>query len=344
MTIASSFEADGQFKVTDLTEQINLVTPKWTLLGDLGIYTTRGVTQDNVTFEVVEDSIQLITDTRRGSRNLVNRDNVRSLKSFPIPHFTLDDAVYASELAGKRAYGKVDAADSEVEAVARKLASIADKWAATHEIARVKTIVNGTAYAPNGTISLDFYSAFNISPRKTVAYALGTDSTNVIAKVEETIAHIQDNIQVAGSFSDIVVICSPSFFNALVSHKKVEEAYKFYSSTQEPLRQRLGANGLDGRYRSFIYAGATFIEYRGKYAGTDIIPSGEAYAFPRGVEGMFEMLFAPAQTLDLVNTIGEPIYAWQTPSARREFISLQTESNFLAACYRPNAIVKLTTT
>ena len=89
MTIASSFEADGQFKVTDLTEQINLVTPKWTLLGDLGIYTTRGVTQDNVTFEVVEDSIQLITDTRRGSRNLVNRDDVRSLKSFPIPHYTL---------------------------------------------------------------------------------------------------------------------------------------------------------------------------------------------------------------------------------------------------------------
>ena len=322
--------------MTDLTPQLNLITPTWSLLGDMGLYRESGITQDNLTVEVVNDTIQLVGDVRRGTRHTVNSDDTRKIIALQVPHFVLDDAIFASELAGRRAYGS-DAVSTEVEVKMRKLESMMRKWDATHEAARVWTITQGAAYAPNGTVAIDFYSEFGVT-KKSVDFVLGTGTTDLTAKNEEVIAHIQDNVNDGGVVSNIKVIASPEWFSKYISHATVKEAYKYYSSTQEPLRTRLG----QGRYRTFIHAGLEIIEYRGSFNGTKLVPAGKAYAFPEGVDDMFEFYSAPAQTFDLVNTIGEKAYMWEQRSQRNDQVILESESNFLALCRRPQAVVELT--
>jgi hypothetical protein len=326
------------FELVDYTQELLLVPNSWGLLNELGIFSEEGVSQHSVTVESSEGTLGLITDKVRGERNNVNKSDTRKLRSFPIPHFPLDDAVKPEDIQGRRAYGSPDQAETEAAVIARKLERIRMNHAVTLEAARAYAITTGAIYAPNGTVSGSFYTDFGIT-RKSIDFVLGTSTTDLTAKSEEGIAHIQDNIQSGEVVSNIIVICSPAFFGKLINHPTIKEAYKYYSSTQEPLRTRLGS----GVYRRFVHSGIEYIEYRGSYNGTALIPAGEAYMLPQGTSDMFKTYFSPANKFQFVNTIGEQAYVFTYRNPTDSEITVQSESNFLNLVRRPQAVVQLTT-
>lgn len=333
MAIIRSF--DKPFEVVDLTEEINLIPNQWGLLNELGLFRSESVTQHTINVEVNAGTLSVIGDTVRGVRNLVNQDDTRKIHAFAIPHFTLDDAVSPSDLQGKRAYGSDDA-DVESAVVARKLERMRRNWAATSEAAKCYALTNGGVYAPNGTVSDSYYTSFGIT-RKEVDFVLGTTTTNLTAKIEEVIAHIQDNQLSGDIMQGVTFVCSPTFFAKLIDHATIKEAYKYYASTQEPLRQRLGS----GLYRRFMHGGVEFVEYRGSYNGTALIPAGDAYAFPTGTQDTFISYYSPANKLSLVNTLGQEMYAFQYRDTKDEGLLIQTESNQLHLVRRPATVVRV---
>lgn len=333
MAIIRSF--DKPFEIVDLTEELNLIPNTWGLINELGIFRNESVSQHTVTVEATSGTLSVIGDTIRGARNLVNKDDTRSIYAFSIPHFPLDDQVSPQDLQGKRAYGS-DQADTEAAVIARKLERIRRNHAVTLEAARAYAITNGATYAPNGTVNADYYSDFGIT-RKTVDFVLGTATTEITGKIEEFIAHIQDNQLTGEVMTGVVVLCSPTFFAKLISHAQVKDAYKYYSSVQEPLRNRLGT----GLYRRFEHGGAVFIEYRGSYNGTALIPAGDAYALPTGTMDTFITHFSPANKLSLVNTLGQEAYVFQYRDPKDEGILLQSEANHLSLIRRPATVVRL---
>ena len=333
MAIIRSF--DRPFEMVDLTEELNLVPNTWGLINELGIFRNESVTQHTVMVESTSGSLSVIGDTVRGVRNLVNKDDTRQIRPFAIPHFTLDDTVSPMDLQGKRAYGS-DNADTEAEVVARKLERIRRNHAITMEAARAYALTTGAIYAPNGTVVDNYYTSFGIT-RKEIDFLLGTSTTELTLKVEEAVAHIQDN-QLSGEvMSNVVVLCSPEFFGKLITHATIKDAYKYYTSTQEPLRQRLGS----GLYRRFVHGGVEFIEYRGSYNGSRLIPAGDAYALPMGSSDTFISYFSPANKLSLANTLGQEVYAFQYRDPKDEGLLLQTESNQLHLVRRPQTVVRL---
>ena len=329
---------DKPFELTDYTDEILLVPNTWGLINEMGIFRNEGVAQHTVSVESREGTLGLIGDKVRGERNNVNKDDTRVLRSFAIPHFVLDDAIKPEDLVGKRAYGSADAAETEAAVLARKLERIRRNHAITLEAARAQAIVSGTVYAPNGTVAGNYFTDFGVT-RKEVDFVLGTSTTDVLAKGEEVVAHIQDSIQTGEVVTGVTVLCSPAFFAKLISQAGVKEAYKFYSSTQEPLRQRLGS----GMYRRFEHGGVTYVEYRGAYNGVALIPAGEAYAVPMGTTDTFLTYFSPANRFTHVNTIGEEAYAFTYRNPTDTEIQIQTESNHLSLVRRPQVLVKLTT-
>lgn len=326
---------DKPFEVTDLTEELNLIPNTWGLINELGIFNAEGVTQHTVTVESTSGTLSVIPDTVRGNRTTVNKNDTRSIYAFGIPHFPLDDAVSPADLQGKRAYGS-DQADTEAAVVARKLERIRRNHAVTLEAARAYAITTGAIYAPSGTIVNNYYTTFGIT-RKEIDFVLGTTTTEVPAKIEEAIAHIMDTQLSGESVSSVTALCSPEFFAKLIAQAGVKDAYKYYSSTQEPLRNRLGS----GVYRRFSHGGMDFIEYRGSYNGTRLIPSGDAYALPMGTMDTFMSYFSPANKMSLVNTIGVEAYVFQYRDAKDEGILLQSESNHIALVRRPATVVRL---
>jgi len=133
-----------------------------------------------------------------------------------------------------------------------------------------------------------------------------------------------------------------SWFFAVLSssHASVKEAYKYYTSNgnQEPLRQRLGA----GLYRTFVHGGLSFIEYRGSYNGTKLIPANEAYAIPVGVMDMFKTFYSPANKFGFENTIGVPGYVFTYRDPKGEKIEIESEIAFMNLINRPQAVVRCT--
>ena len=48
------------------------------------------------------------------------------------------------------------------------------------------------------------------------------------------------------------------------------------------------------------------------------VPTDKAFFYPEGIEGLFEIYFAPADTFETVNTLGLPLYARTIPDRDRD--------------------------
>lgn len=340
MAITRSFGANGQFTLEDWTGELNIIPNSWGTIGELGIFQEESVAEHTVTFEKITKDGALIVDRVRGDRSNVNKDYAREVHSFVVPHFPLSDYISPSDIQGKRAYGNPNEADTLAAVRARKMERIAKDHNWTLEAARAQALTLGTAYAPSGTVNQDWYAEFS-KTRTTVNFAFSVATTDVIAQIEATIASIQDN---GGniSLSGIVVLCSPTWFAALISHATTKTAYQYYTSTQEPLRSRLAPGGSAvAMHREFNYGGLKFIEMRDAYNGVQLIPTNTATAVPTGTE-YFKTYFSPANRFFTVNTLGERQYMFETPSMDGTELKIDSESNFINALLRPELVITLT--
>jgi len=328
---------DGKFEVQDWTAEINVVPNQWGTIGAMGIFTEESVAEHVVVFEEIIKNGALIVDRVRGDRAQVGKDASRKLHSFPVPHFPYDDAISPQDIQGKRAYGSAGDVETLAAVRARKMERIRQNHAWTLEFARAQALTLGTVYAPSGTVNQDWYTEFGVA-RKSVDFVLGTAGTEVLAKIEEGIAHIQDNAN-GETVSGTVVLCSPEFFAKLIVHASVKTAYQYYASTQEPMRQRLG--GAFALQRRFVHGGTEFVEMRDAYNGAKLIPAGKAYMVPTGTQA-FKTFFSPANRFGLVNTLGEQVYLFESSDQKGTKIELESESNFVNALMRPQLVVEFT--
>ena len=134
-------------------------------------------------------------------------------------------------------------------------------------------------------------------------------------------------------YDHIHCFCSPEFFDDLVSHPEVTEAYNRF---QEGSFLRAGL-----ARKSFVYADIVFEEYRGKVGAVDFIAASKAHFFPVGVPGLFRQYNAPADFVETVNTIGLPRYAkTAVDSEFQRWVKLHTQSNPLPVCIKPRTLIK----
>lgn len=334
--MATTHSFNRPYEMVDYTDELLLIPNQWGLLNTLGIFGSKGVAQNTVTFDKTTRTLGLLEDTVRGERVRWNKGQTSQLHSFVIPHFTLDDAILPEDLQDKRKIGTADQAASLDDARMVKMERIRKSHAATIEFAKAKAL-QGLAYAPNGTVSYNYYTEFGVA-KKQVAFDTANASADQITKNEEVIAHIQDTTQTGAIISDIVVICSPEFFAGYIANAGVKEAYSMYASSQEPLRNRLGT----GLHRTFPHGGLTFIEYRGSFDGQRIIPANRAYAVPLGMAEEFLTIHGPAHHLDYVNTAGRESYVFEYADPKGRRWDLESETNTLVLPRRPELIVELT--
>jgi hypothetical protein len=98
--------------------------------------------------------------------------------------------------------------------------------------------------------------------------------------------------------------------------------------------------------KGFSYGGIIFEEYRGTATDASgnarkFIADGEGHCFPQGTMDTFKTIYAPADFIETVNTIGIPLYAKQEARKFNQGIDLHMQSNPLPMCFRPGVLVKL---
>jgi len=330
----------NNFSVDDWTQEISTIQNQWGTIGQLGLFEEVPVAEHTVAFESRQENGGVIIDRVRGDRNNVSKGAAKQIHTFAVPHFPLDDQILPQDIQGKRAYGTAADVDTLANKRVEKMLYLRKAHARTLEVARAQAIVAGTAYAPSGTITQNWNSEFSVT-RTVVPFILGTAGTEVAAKIEAVIAAIQDNAGMT-SLTGIVGLCSPGFFAGLISHATIKQAYQYYASTQEPLRQRQAPGGsVTALHREFNFMGVRFIEMRDSFNGTPLITANEAFFVPTGTDS-FKTFFSPANKFSLVNTLGEQVYLFEQPSTNGSSIVLESESNHISALLRPELVVRAT--
>lgn len=321
------------FTLLDYTGLIELApyTPRLITAMDLFVPSYGRSTVAEV-YRINEKSDVMPARQRSGERNYVGSEIVKR-ELFNIPFFPLDRAIQAGDIQNFKAYGKPDTPKTVEMEVNRVLARIRNYHANVKEKAQVQAIM-GTSYAPeDSSAQYNYYDVWGLTQE--VVNIDFTDPTTDPADIveSEARAYIIENSGInAGSYS-IIALCGRKFFQGIINHPIVQSAYQFYQSGQEPLRLRLNGNINN---RMFEHKGVLYIE---DISGE--IPTEEAYVFPEGIDDMFQLHYAPADTIAEANQIARELYVFYKESAYFRERKLESETSFLAVNSRPEAVVKL---
>jgi hypothetical protein len=257
-----------------------------------------------------------------------------------VPSFGLQGHVRPSDVLRRRKPGTVDMLLAKQDVVNEEKASLMRAWDLYREKSLSHSIVTGTSYVPNATIpSVNFFTEYTGAARPVVTYTLS--STTVHPKVygEEVRRRIADNLNDGETVNGYVVLCGKTFWAQLTNHPLWIQAMVDRTGLegQDPLIKRF--ENFREQYQMFRGADNNlYVEYAGQIGGTPLIPDGEAYAIPLGVN-LFTEYFAPAETESYVNTVANAEYMWEV-SSEFDGTKIFTESNRLVVPHNPLLIQK----
>ena len=327
------------FSMVALTEAINMVPNMYGRVRELNVFPIKPVNTTTVAIEIKNNVLNLIPTQPRGGPANQNVTGKRQLKSFRIPHIPLEDLILADEVQNIRAFGTENQLQAVVNLVNERQIEIVNKFAITLEYLRNGALKGEVLDADGVTVLYNWFTEFGIT-QESVDFALATEDTNVAAKVLAVKRHIEDNL-LGDTMTKIHAFCSPEFWEALVSHPSVIEAYQFYQGVN---------NQRDDLRKGWEYQGVVFEEYRGQAEDADgnvrkFVPENEAIFFPEGTQNTFRTIVAPADFIETVNTMGLPLYSKLAIDKEfQRYVKIHAQSNPLPICMRPAVLVKGTKT
>jgi len=328
---------DPAFNSASLTAAINHLPNNYGRMVKSNLFPIKGVATRAIVIEEYQGVLTLLPTKPLGAPGSTGKSGKRKVRTFSILHIPHDDSLLAADVAGVRSFGSETELQVFSAAVNDKLSAMKNKHMITLEHLQMGAI-RGTILDADASTLYNLYTEFEIV-QKVVDFVLGTDTTKVANKCREVVRHIEENLN-GEVMSGVRALVSEEFYDKLVTHPLVKEAYAGWSAAQD----RIGGDLRKG----FTFGGITFEEYVGKAPDADgvsrrFIAAQEGHAFPEGTTETFATHCAPADFIETVNTKGVHIYAKQEPMKFGRGVDLHTQSNPLPLCHRPAVLVKLHT-
>lgn len=326
--------------MVEMTESINIFPNNYGLLQNMGLFTSVSLTQNIALVERRNGTLVLIPSVPVGGPPNVNTSAKRDLLPLVVPHIPLVDQVLPSDVSGVRAFGTENSLLTLDNLMAEKLLNMSEKHDITLEYLRMGALKGLVVDGDGTTILANLFTSFNVTQVvHDTAFSSGT--TDIAARIIGLKRIFEDNLR-GETMTGVLVLCSPEYWDALVSHPKVQAAYQYWINQ--------GSNILRDDLRGgFTFQGVTYREYRATASFPDsiggtvrFIPANEAIAFPLGTRNVFKTYFAPANFNETVNTPGKPKYAKQEERRMGQGWDIWTESNPLPIVTRPDLIFRLT--
>ena len=313
-------------------------------IGQLGWFEPESI--DTLSFAIekqADGQLILVSSSPRGGPGQTIGGEDRNLRMLKVPHFQRDDAVNADEVQAVRVFDT----ETQVMSLSAKIASKAARhmthFALTDEYHRLNIIKTGNLLDANGSVMYNFATEFGETKPAEIDFDLDAASPvdgilrERCAGVYEAMATALDGLP----FTGIRALCGGQFFKDLIKHKEVRDTYKGYAEAAT-LRNGFINNGAQsggsGVFSTFVFGDITWEWYRG---GPNVgIDTNTCHFVPEGVPGLFRSVYAPADYIETVNTMGLPMYAkqWVDPNGKR--VNLEFQRNVLHYCTRPRLLMQ----
>lgn len=332
------FKADA-FSVISLTQSINSAPFVPGRAGQVIEWNEEGITTTVVMIEEQNGELRLINPTPRGGVGETVPKDRRKVRNLSVPHYEIIDGIYADEVQGVRAFGSETQLETVQGVVNRRMNShVQLRLDPTLEYQRLGA-VKGIVLNADGSTLYNLFDEFNVTQEAVVDFNLDAGSPvmgairQVATDVGRTVARNLGGLAYRGLYA----FAGDEFFDALVNSAEVRQTYL---NQQEAAQLRRGIPF----FGQFDFGGITWENYRGAVGDVDFIEPDEAHIFPVGVPGLFKTVYAPADYMETVNTVGLPRYSKQFPMPNDKGVTLEVQMNALSYCTRPRALVKATLT
>lgn len=323
---------NSAFQMTEMTGMVNKKDYVPGQIGALNLFAAKPVRTRNVWIDRTSSTISLIPTSPLGSPPEQAGKRSRDAVSLNIPRLYKQDVLNASELSGIRAFGT----ESELEAVASEVSDRLDRLNSDMNLTFERHMlgaVQGIVLDADGSTLLDCYTTFGETAATEVNFELNIATTDVGIKcldIKEAMLKASKGAMLDGS--RVHALCGSSFYRQLISHASVKAEWAGW-------RASAAVRNLDP-YDMFEFGGIVFHNYRGTDDGTTIaITSTQAKFFPVGAQDMFEVAYAPYESLGAVGSKGLPRYANIVRDTKRDFYAeIELFSYPLHYCKRPNVL------
>lgn len=320
------FRSDA-FSTVSLTDAILKAPHQPRRIDQLGLFRSRGITTTSVVVEEKDGRLSLIPTSPRGGPGSTIGAEKRTARSFAVLHLERNSTVLADEVQNIRAFGSEDATESVQAIVNERLVDLRSMHEVTLEHLRMGAIKGQILDSDGSTVLFNLFTEFGVSQQ---TYDIDLSDPRGSCVAIQRLIEAELGAEPVASYR---AFCGDGFFDTLIECDAVKETLKYQESAL-----------LRGDLRSgFVFGGITFENYRGRVGSVDYIESDEAYVVPMGTN-IFATYFAPADFIETVNTVGLPMYAklGDDPSGMNRYQTIHSQSNPLALCLRPRAVVKVT--
>lgn len=288
-----------------------------------------GLTGKTAQLEYGINSVKLVAASAWGdAMKTVSRDATRKLYPINVPHLTRHDSLLAESIMGVRSFGTGAETEAWDRAVAAKLERHRGDFDLTLEYHRLKLMTTGKVYDADGsTVLVDLFTLLGVS-QTNVFFGLG-ESGNVKAIMRAAQRQMQlalGNIPLQG----IVALCSDSFFDELINLAEVKNAMAAWQGT--------AMFGAGQQMDEFTYAGVRWINITGSIGGEAYVAADECSLVP--IADVWQVDYAPADTIETVNTLGQPFYSWMTTMEDSRGMNMYFQCNPIHLCTVPGAIFR----
>lgn len=323
------FKTDA-FSTVSLTDAVLKAPYKPGRIGQLKLFREKGMVNTTAIVEEKSGQLSLISTSPRGGPGSTLGAAKRTARSFIAPHLERESKIMADEVQGIRAFGSEDATEAVEAMVNDRLAELRAMHEVTLEWHRIGAIQGNILDADGVSTIYNLFTEFGLT-QQTQNIVLSSATTDVRGQCTAILRKIETELG-AEPVSSYRAFCGANFFDAFISQATVVNSIQYQES--QLLRSDLRAG--------FTFGGITWEEYRGTVSGQPFINADQAFVFPEGTS-IFATYYAPADFLEAVNTLGLPIYAKLVQDDElNRWVKLHTQSNPLALCLRPRAVVKVT--
>lgn len=321
------------FSVISLTDAINKNPFIPGRAGQVIPWNEEGVATTTIAVEEVEGVLSLVNPTPRGAPGTTVAKDKRKVRDLRVPHYQIDDAVYAEEVQNVRAFGSESQVQTVRALIDQRLANhVQLKLDPTLEYQRIGAI-KGVILNGDGSTLYDLFSEFGVTQETEIDFDLDAASpaSGALRKKCTTVVRAVASALAGTPFGGIHAFCGDAFWDGLVAHKEVRETYL----NQAEAAQLRG----NAAYEVLDYGGIRFENYRGAVGSSAFINTDKCHFFAVGVPGLFRTVYAPADYVETVNTIGLPRYARQYPMPNGKGVSIEAQMNALSYCTRPKSLI-----
>jgi hypothetical protein len=328
------FSGDA-FSVISMTDAINKLPFVPGRAGQVIPWNEQGINTTSIMIEEKGGVLAMVNPSPRGGPGDSFAKDKATARLLRVPHYQIDDAIYADEIQNVRAFGSESQLAVLSDVVNNRLANLVQlKLDPTLEYQRVGA-VKGIILNADGTTLYNLFNEFGVTQPTEVDFNLDVDgsATQAIRQKCATIVRTISDALGGVPFTGIHAFCSDTFFDALITNPEVARTYL---NQAEAAQLRSGINV----YGTFDYAGIVWENYRGSVDGVPFIATDKANIFPVGTPGLFRTVYAPADYLETVNTIGLPRYSKQWEMHNGKGIHLDVQMNPLSYCTRPATLIQ----